>query len=117
MARYAESARAHYDSNPEAEHAHHERDIDALKLHEGTKQHIVDNGMAEVVAHLHANSSERMALAAMATPDRQIPAIQKIRKRIAGGDSGEEHDNEKVDDFLRSRGKLPTHHRRTGLAR
>lgn len=115
---YVQSARDYHDSNAEHERALHQHYIDALDgLSEGAKQHLIDSGAADVVAHLHANSSERMALSAMATADRQVPALQKIRKRLAGGGSGEEHDNERTDRTLSERGKLPTHHGRVGLRR
>jgi hypothetical protein len=114
MARYVEAERAHHDLNPEVEHARAEKHIDALGLHPATKQHIIDNGMADVVGHLHANTSERMAIAALATSDKQIPALQKIRKKIVGGGgatSETEDDNEATDEYIASRKK------RAGLRR
>lgn len=91
MARYAEAARAHHNSRSDHEQAMYERDIDALGFHPGTKQHIIDHGMADVVGHLHANTSKRMEIAALKTPDKQIPALQKIRM---GESSGPSKDNE-----------------------
>lgn len=100
--RYVQSARDYHDSGHQ-EHAMalHQHYIHALdELSEGAKQHIIDHGMADVAAHLHASTSERMAIAALATSNRQIPALQKIRKRIVSGESGESHDNEATDEHL-----------------
>lgn len=102
MARYVEAARQHYDSHPEDEQRLHQEHMESLGLSHSAMLHLRDNGLAGVAAHLHANTSERMRIAALETPQKQIPELQKIQARQAAGQSGEEDDNEKTREYLRT---------------
>lgn len=105
MKRYVQGQRDHYDSNPDQEAALYKRDLEAHGFPHATNQAIIDQGLHGVSDHLHANTSERMAIAALETPEKQIPALQKIRARMVGGDDGTAPDNDEAEvrEYLRKR--------------
>lgn len=102
----AKFMQAHFDAedrNPDYAKSVLQRHVDALEMPESAKQHMIQNGQAEVLNHLHANSSERMTISAMKTAHEQIPALNAMHARIQGGGSGARTDNDDVDDYISKR--------------
>jgi len=94
MQRYAAAARAHYDTHPEDEAALHHQHLDSLGLEHDVKQHIIDNRLPEVAAHLAKHPEEA----------RHMDAVKALRAKVAGGKTGETaSDNEKTDKYISER--------------
>ena len=100
--KYAQAARDYFDSHPEAETALHEKYLDSLGISEGAAQHIVDNKLPDVAAHLGSNDKLRGSVQGMELRS-QIDAIKKLHVDLVRGASGEADDNQRTDEYLQNR--------------
>jgi hypothetical protein len=106
MARYVEAARAHHDLNPQDEHALHEQHLESLGLSSSAKEHLINERMASVAAHLSRNESARANISKM-DERSQVKELDRIHsKEQRGANSDTEDDNEKTDSYLAERGKV-----------
>ena len=86
MARYAEAARAHYDLHPEHEAELHRQHLESLGLSGAAKEHLINEGMASVAAHLSSNEDVRKTISNL-DDKSQIAALNKIHAEESGGPS------------------------------
>ena len=108
MRQYSESARAHYDQHPADEIALHERDLDRLEISNAAREHLVNNRLAHIAAHLHSNPDVHHAVSKMddSSQIRAIQAIHNSEGRGGGVDSEgerEENEMERTERYLAER--------------
>src|SRR5229473_281568 len=103
MRRYVEAARAHHDLNPQDEEALHAQHLESLGLGGAAKEHIINERMAAVAAHLSSNESVRKGISAL-DEKSQIEALTKIHEQEQrGNSSSEEDDNASTDKYISGR--------------
>ena len=103
MARYVEAARAHHDLNPQDEAELHKQHLESLGLSGAAKEHIINEGLASVAAHLSSNESVRKSISNL-DDKSQIAALDKIHAQEQTGKS-EDDDNAETDSYISQRGK------------
>lgn len=102
MAGYVEAARAHGDLNPQDEQALHDQHLESLGLSGAAKQHIINERMAAVAAHLSSNESVRAGISKL-DDKSQIAALTKLHEQEQRGNSSGEDDNEETDRYISER--------------
>ena len=105
MRRYVEAARAHYDLNPQDEEALHAQHLESLGLKGAAKEHLINERMAAVAAHLSRNEDVRKGISNL-DDKSQIAALTKIHEQEQRGASpgnGEEDSNAETDSYILGR--------------
>jgi hypothetical protein len=95
MGRFIEAASSGHHA------AAHDVAMDAIGLHPGSKQYLLDHKLADVAGHLYTHPE----LVRDQDEGEQLDTVKKLRAKIAGGKDSEEADaNEKTDGYLGPRG-------------
>ena len=95
MGRFIEAASSEHHA------AAHDVAMDAIGLHPGTRQYILDHKLADVAGHLYTHPE----LVRDQDEGEQLDTVKKLSAKVAGGNDSEEADaNEKTDSYLGARG-------------
>lgn len=109
MGRFIEAAHSRHHA------AAHGLAMDAIGLHPGPKQYILDHKLADVAGHLYAHPE----LVRDKDEGEQLDAVKQVREKLAGGDDSEtDEEIKKTARYLGDRNQRVAYHtRRRGMVR